>query len=84
MNIAEIKTAVDAGRVVHWANEAYLVHKDHLGQYLITYLPNGSTIGLTDRSGQKLNGDALDFFIREAVAVPTAEGREGACSGPLR
>jgi hypothetical protein len=48
MNMAEIKSAVDAGRTVHIANEGYLVHRDELGQYLITYLPNGSTIGLTD------------------------------------
>jgi len=63
MNITEIKAAVDAGRPVHWANEGYLVHKDDLGQYLITYVPNGSTIGLTDRSGQRLNGAEADFFI---------------------
>lgn len=62
MNIAEIKAAVDAGQTVHWANDAYLVHRDNHGQYLITYGPNGSTIGLTDRSGQKLNGDEADFF----------------------
>jgi len=63
MNIAEIKSAVDAGKSVHWANEGYRVHKDDLGQYLITYLPNGSTIGLTGRSDERLNGDEADFFI---------------------
>ena len=63
MNIAQIKAAVDAGMTVHWANEGYLVHKDNLGQYLITYQPNGSTIGLTDRPGERLNGDESDFFV---------------------
>lgn len=66
MNIADIKAAVDAGRKVHWVNAGYLVHRDVLGQYLITYMPNGSTIGLTDRSGQRLNGDEEDFFISDA------------------
>ncbi|WP_193746539.1 hypothetical protein [Ruegeria sp. ANG-R] len=84
MDIAGIKATVDAGRIVHWANEAYLVHKDHLGQYLITYLPNGSTIGLTDLSGERLNGDELDFFIPVSVNDSKADGREGVCSGPLR
>lgn len=63
MNIADIKSVVDAGYPVCWANEAYRVHKDGLGQYLITYLPNGSTIGLTDLSGTRLNGQEADFFI---------------------
>ena len=65
MNVAEIKAAVDAGKSVHWANEGYRVHRDDLGQYLITFVPNGSTIGLTDRSGQRLNGAEADFFISE-------------------
>ena len=63
MNIAEIKSAVDAGHSVYWSNEAYRVHRDGLGQYLITYLPNGSSIGLTDRSGTSLNGDEASFFV---------------------
>lgn len=65
MNIAEIKAAVDAGKSVHWANEGYRVHRDSLGQYLITFVPNGSTIGLTDRSRRRLNGAEADFFISE-------------------
>lgn len=76
MNIAEIKAAVDADKSVHWANEGYRVHRDGLGQYLITFVPNGSTIGLTDRSGRRLNGAEADFFIsapkRDAA---TKEGR---------
>lgn len=63
MTLDEIKSAVVAGHTVHWANTGYRVHKDRLGQYLITYVPNGSSIELTDRSGQRLNGDEAEFFI---------------------
>ncbi len=63
MTLGDIKAAVDAGQIVHWANTSYVVHKDRLGQYLITYLPNGSCIGLTDREGHRLNGKETEFFI---------------------
>lgn len=63
MNIAEIKEAVDEGKIVHWANEGYRVHKDSIGQYLVTFDRNGSTIGLTDRTGTTLNGQPDEFFI---------------------
>ena len=63
MTLDEIKAAVDAGQTVHWANTGYVVHKDRLGQYLITYVPNGSCIGLTDRGGHRLNGKEAEFFI---------------------
>ena len=63
MTLDEIKAAVDAGQTVHWANTGYLVHKDRLGQYLITYVPNGSCIGLTDQGGHRLNGKETEFFI---------------------
>ena len=77
MNIMQIKAAVDAGKSVHWANEGYRVHRDILGQYLITFVPNGSTIGLTDRSGRRLNGAEADFFISEPRHGAAAEkGRE--------
>ncbi|MDE4142172.1 hypothetical protein [Phaeobacter gallaeciensis] len=73
MNVAEIKAAVDAGKSVHWANEGYRVHRDGLGQYLITFVRNGSTIGLTDRSGRRLNGAEADFFISEPRHGAAAE-----------
>lgn len=63
MNIADIKKAVDAGNVVHWKNAAYVVHKDCIGQYLITFQPNGDTIGLTNKAGDRLNGQPHDFFV---------------------
>nr|WP_306155584.1 hypothetical protein [Roseovarius sp. MMSF_3281] len=66
MTHEDIKAAVDAGETVHWANTGYVVHKDRLGQYLITYVPNGSCIGLTDRGGQRLNGEEAEFFIAQS------------------
>lgn len=63
MTLDDIKAAVDAGKRVHWANEGYVVHKDSLGQYLITFEPNGSTVGLTDRASTKTNGESCLFFI---------------------
>ena len=48
---------------MHWSNTGYVVHKDRLGHYLITYLPNGSCIGLTDLVGNRLNGKEAEFFI---------------------
>ncbi|WP_194098520.1 hypothetical protein [Marivivens aquimaris] len=63
MTLDEIKAAVDAGQTVHWANTGYVVHKDRLGQYLISFLPNGSCIGLTDRGRHRLNGKEAEFFI---------------------
>lgn len=65
MNIAQIKAAVDAGKTVHWSNRGYRVHKDRIGQYLITFDRNDHTIGLTNRAGTKLNGQPDEFFIAE-------------------
>ena len=91
MTLEEIKAAVDADQTVHWASTGYRVHKDSLGQYLITFPPNGSTIGLTDRSGQRLNGDEAEFFIaksedcngpkRRGHTVPDEQGRGVAPGG---
>ena len=78
MTLDDIKAAVDAGQTVHWANTGYVVHKDRLGQYLITYLPNGSCIGLTDRSGYRLNGKEAEFFIarsKDGAENPARQSR---------
>jgi len=66
MTLEEIKAAVDAGLIVHWANTGYCVHRDGLGQYLVTFQSNSSSIGLTDQSGQRLNGDEAEFFIAKS------------------
>ena len=86
MTLDEIKAAVDAGQTVYWANTGYVVHKDRLGQYLITYLPNGSCIGLTDREGQRLNGKEAEFFIAQSYDAAENPGRKvrigTPCNGP--
>ena len=90
MTLEDIKAAVDAGQTVHWANTGYVVHKDRFGQYLITYVPNGSCIGLTDRSGQRLNGKEAEFFIARSEdgaenpgsqSRPNGQGRGVALGG---
>ena len=42
-----------------------MVRKDTLGQYLIVFESNGSAIGLTDRSGGRLNGQEEEFFLAD-------------------
>lgn len=69
MTLNEIKTAVDAGNRVHWVNSGYVVTRDVLGQYLITFTRNGSAIGLTSRDGTRLNGKPDEYFIAESVEV---------------
>lgn len=63
MTLQEIKTAVDAGKTVHWANTGYTVIKDVYGDYLIVFHHNQSTIGLTWQDGVTMNGKPEDFFI---------------------
>lgn len=61
MNIQQIKSSVERGTPVYWSNTGYKVIRDNLGQYLITSL-FGSCIGLTNLSGDKLNGQESEFF----------------------
>lgn len=68
MTIEEIKAAVDAGKPVRWANDGYHVRKNEAGEYYIIFLPNGNNIGLTNRAGDKLNGQPEDFYIAEVAA----------------
>ncbi|UWR47857.1 hypothetical protein [Phaeobacter inhibens] len=67
MTLEEIKATVDAGNRVHWINSGYVVTRDDLGQYLITFARNGSAIGLTSRDGTLLNGEPHEFFIEESA-----------------
>lgn len=69
MTLEEIKAAVDAGNRVHWSNAGYVVTRDRLGQYLITFARNGSAIGLTNQDGNRLNGQAEEFFIADSAEV---------------
>jgi hypothetical protein len=66
MTLNEIKSAVEAGQSVHWANDGYSVIKDKLGQFLIIFKTNESCIGLTWRDGITLNGKEADFYIKGA------------------
>ncbi|MCV6825064.1 MULTISPECIES: hypothetical protein [Halocynthiibacter] len=69
MTLAEIKTAVDAGNRVHGMNVGYVVTRDCLEKYLITFTRNGSAIGLTNRDGTCLNGLPEEFFITDSAEV---------------
>ena len=84
MTLDDIKAAVDAGQTVHWANAGYVVHKDRLGQYLITYQPNGSCIGLTDQEGHRLNGKEAEFFIAQSMDAAENPGSQSRPDGQGR
>ena len=66
MTLQEIKDAIEAGKTVHWANDAYVVIKhfprSYQAEYLIKYLPNDHSIGLTWRDGVTLNGKENQFY----------------------
>lgn len=74
--VDKIKIAVDEGRVVNWANEAYVVEKTRY-DYDIVCTINESRIGLTHRDGETLNGKDEDFIIHgeEAEVVRKAKER---------
>lgn len=63
MNLEQIKKAVEEGKTVHWANKAYVVIKDKVGQWFINCVNNDSAIGLTWTDGKTLNGKEEDFFL---------------------
>jgi hypothetical protein len=84
MTLDDIKAAVDAGQTVHWANTGYVVHKDRLGQYLISFLPNGSCIGLTDREGHRLNGKEAEFFVARSKDAAENPGSQSTPDGQGR
>ena len=65
MDLQEIKDALAQGKTVCWGNEGYVVYKDRLGNYLITFTPNGHTIGLTWSDGVTMNGKEDEFFIKD-------------------
>lgn len=75
MNLKEIKQAVDDGKIVHWANDGYLVSKNDIGVYYITFTDNNDSIGLTWLDDKTLNGDEKDFYIKVSniVKVPANE-----------
>ena len=74
MNLDEIKASVESGQTVHWANQAYRVIKDNVGQWLIICDINDHCIGLTWRDGVTMNGEEEQFFVAaKAKGTVTAE-----------
>ena len=61
MTLEEIKTAVLAGKTVHWANSLYIV-KHYEGEFSIVCTSNGYTTGLTSQSGVMTEKEK-DFYI---------------------
>ena len=64
MTLQEIKSAVDAGKTVHWHNNRYKVIKDRYG-YLTIDVHNESCIGLCRKDTGELIGNPDEFFIEE-------------------
>lgn len=67
MTLEEIKSAVNAGKTVHWSHDGYHVICDALGQWFIRCAANDNMIGLTWQDNVTMNGKPKDFFI----ALPT-------------
>lgn len=65
MTLQEIKSAVKAGKTVHWMNEGYIVTVNKYDHWLITFKANQSAIGLTWLDGVTLNGKEAEFYIGE-------------------
>ena len=63
MQLNEIKSAVEAGKAVHWKQKNYVVLKGSLNQWLIKCTNNGHCIGLTWKDGETLNGHSNDFYV---------------------
>ena len=64
MNLDEIKAAVLAGKLVHWASPLYVVkYSEQIKEFYIVCLDNQHIIGLTWRDGVTMNGEPKDFYI---------------------
>jgi len=67
MTLQEIKSAVDAGKTVHWAHSGYTVIKDKFARYLIAWHRgerDEDFIGLTHQDNVTMNGQEADFYIK--------------------
>lgn len=67
MTLIEIKTAVDAGKRVCWANVGYEIVHDSCDQWLIWCRSNDNYIGLTHSDDVTMNGREDQFFIDDTV-----------------
>ena len=61
-SIAEVTKAVDAGLIVYWKHEGYVVTKDRHGTYHITFTDNGHTVGLFWTDGVTTDYKGEEFF----------------------
>jgi hypothetical protein len=67
MNLQEIKSAVESGKVVCWGNRGYKVIKDNTGQWLVRCEWNGYCFGLYYGKTDTLNGKESEFFVQEVA-----------------
>ena len=66
MKLEEIKTAVLAGKTVHWANSLYEVrYSSKIDEFQVVCTLNDYTNGLTHRDGVTMNGEEEEFYIKE-------------------
>lgn len=72
MTLEEIKSAVEAGKTVHWINLDYQVIKDSIGQWLIKCFSTGHCWGLTHTDGITMNEPAEEFFVADWGAALTS------------
>lgn len=70
-----VEKLVDRNFTVHANNEGYIVHKDNLGQYLITFTSNDYNIGLRGKEGTDAEYvmNATQFIIKEYPDFPVDE-----------
>ena len=72
MTLEEIKAATLRGKTVCVGNDGYEVR--NVGeQWLIVFLPNSYTIGLTWLDGKTMNGRPEEFYIRKDVIIGSSE-----------
>lgn len=70
MNLEQIKSAIEDGKLVYWSTESYRVVKDKKGQYFIGYnigQRGENYIGLTWQDGLTLNGNESEFFVKARI-----------------
>jgi len=63
MTLDEIKAAVQQGKTVHWASDAYNVIQDNIGQWLVHCTTNDCYWGLTHLDGVTVNGTPEQFYV---------------------
>ena len=70
MTLEEIKSAVLAGKTVHWASSLYVV-ENYGEQWLVRCTHNNSCVGLTWADGVTLSDAPFTFYIAGEMKPPT-------------